>query len=164
MWARPSVAVLGIDAPGVEEAANQLVAFARAKVSVRLAPGDDPARAMRALAGHLAANAPWAAEVTVVPGDQAAGLQITAAGAAFEAFRRACSTAWGTDLVETGIGGTIPFVSALATAFPETAILLTGVQDPQSNAHAENESLHLGDFEKYCVAQALFLGYLGASG
>ena len=164
MWGRPSVAVLVIDAPGVDDAANQLVAFARAKVSVRLAPGDDPARAMRALATHLQANAPWGAEVTVVPGDHSAGLQITAAGGAFEAFRRACSRAWGTDPVETGIGGSIPFVSALATALPDAAILLTGVQDPQSNAHAENESLHLGDFEKYCVAEALFLGYLSASG
>jgi acetylornithine deacetylase/succinyl-diaminopimelate desuccinylase-like protein len=163
MWAKPSVAVLGIDAPGVEDAAKQLVASARAKISMRLAPDDKPARAMRALARHLEAHAPWGAELTVIPGHQVPGFQITPAGGAFEAFLRACSRAWGTDPVETGIGGSIPFVSALAHAFPRTPILLTGVQDPHSNVHAENESLHLDDFEKYCVAEALFLGYLGAS-
>jgi cysteinylglycine-S-conjugate dipeptidase len=164
MWAKPSVAVLGIDAPSIQDAAAQLAASARAKISMRLAPGDDPAQAMRALTRHLQAHAPWGAEVTVTPGDQATPAQITTADPAFGAFRRACTSAWDTSLAETGIGGTIPFVSALATALPRAAILLTGVQDPHSNVHAQNESLHLGDFEKYCVAQTLFLGYLGASG
>lgn len=164
MWARPAVAVLGIDAPGVKDASRQLAASARAKISMRLAPGDDPAQAMCALTRHLHAHAPWGAEVIVTPGDQAAPTQIATIGPAYHAFRRACTAAWGTGVAEVGIGGSIPFVSALATALPQAAILLTGVQDPRSNVHASNESLHIGDFEKYCVAETLFLGYLGASG
>ena len=42
------------------------------------------------------------------------------------------------------------------------AILLTGVDDPESKAHAENESVHLGELKKCCVSEALLLGYLAA--
>src|SRR3954469_12442883 len=41
-WTKPSVSVLGIDAPPTNAAANALQPSAKAKISVRLAPGDDP--------------------------------------------------------------------------------------------------------------------------
>jgi acetylornithine deacetylase/succinyl-diaminopimelate desuccinylase-like protein len=66
--------------------------------------------------------------------------------AAFEVFKRACAHVWGRAPMQTGVGGSIPFVAALADAFREAALLLTGVEDPESNAHSENESLHLGEF------------------
>ena len=46
--------------------------------------------------------------------------------------------------------------------FPSAALLLTGAMDPMGNAHSEDESLDLADFEKSCLAEALFLGYLAA--
>ena len=49
-----------------------------------------------------------------------------------------------------------------ARAFPGAALLVTGVEDPESNAHSENESLHLAEFENVCVAEAVFLGLFGA--
>ena len=65
IWARPAVAVLGIDAPPVAGAAHKIVPWARASISVRLAPGDDAERAFLALEEHLHRHAPWHAEVTV---------------------------------------------------------------------------------------------------
>ena len=56
---QPSISVLAIDAPPVAEAINQLVPVARAKVSLRLSPGEDPDAAMAALIDHLETNAPW---------------------------------------------------------------------------------------------------------
>ena len=53
LWGRPAVAVLGIDAPPTAGAANKLVPVARAKISVRLAPGDDTAKAKAAIEEHL---------------------------------------------------------------------------------------------------------------
>ena len=50
-------------------------------------------------------------------------------------------------------------VKEFAEAYPRAALLLTGVEDPDGRAHGENESLHLGEFERACVAEALLLGY-----
>ena len=157
LWTRPSVSVLGIDAPRVQEAANILVPVARAKVSLRLAPGEDPSRAMDALTRHLEANAPWGARVTVTPGAAAWPFAVDADGPVFDAARRALAEGWGARPVNIGAGGTIPFVKAFADAYPDAAILLVGVEDPDGRAHGANESLLLEDFRKGCLSEALLL-------
>jgi cysteinylglycine-S-conjugate dipeptidase len=162
LWARPAVCVLGIDAPPTLDAAHKLVPMARAKISVRLAPGDDTRRAMEALTAHLRRYVPWGAEITITPGTVGAPHRIQAAGHAFEAFRMACADAWGLPPVEVGTGGSLPLVAALADSFPAMAQLLTGVADPDSNAHSENESVHLEDLKRCCANEALLLGYLAA--
>jgi acetylornithine deacetylase/succinyl-diaminopimelate desuccinylase-like protein len=160
LWTRPSVSVLGIDAPKVSEAGNVLVPVARAKVSLRLAPGDDPDKALEALAQHLESNVPWGAQARVERGAAAWPTQVEATGPVYDAARRAFSEAWGTDSVDIGAGGTIPFVKAFRDAYPEAAILLTGVEDPDGRAHGANESLLLDDFRKVCLSEALLLHHL----
>ncbi|MGL5928054.1 MAG: dipeptidase, partial [Dermatophilaceae bacterium] len=56
------------------------------------------------------------------------------------------------------------FVAAFAERFPDAAILVTGVEDPDSRAHGANESLHLGEFERVCIAEASLLARLGRMG
>jgi acetylornithine deacetylase/succinyl-diaminopimelate desuccinylase-like protein len=160
LWTRPAVSVLGVDAPSIGAATNQLVPSARAKVSLRLSPGQDPGPAAETLRAHLVANAPWGAEVTVTPGAGAWPCRVVAKGPAFDAIRRAFMDSYGVEAVEQGAGGTIPLVSAFAERYPDAALLLTGAGDPTSNLHSENESLDLGDLERSVVAEALFLGYL----
>jgi acetylornithine deacetylase/succinyl-diaminopimelate desuccinylase-like protein len=157
LWTRPAISVLGIDAPRVREAANILVPVARAKVSLRLAPGQDPDIAMIALVRHLEAAAPWGAEVTVRSGASSWPVAVDAKGPVFDAARRALKDAWGTDPVDIGSGGAIPFVKAFADAYPEATVLLWGVEDPDGRAHGANESLLLEDFRKNCLAEALLL-------
>jgi acetylornithine deacetylase/succinyl-diaminopimelate desuccinylase-like protein len=117
-WAKPAVAVLGIDAPRVAESSNVLLPRARARVGMRLAPGDDAVKAQRALAEHLEANVPWGAQVAVTlePG-RAEPFTIEGTGAAYDAARRAFTEAYGNPVVETGIGGSIPFVAEFARQF-----------------------------------------------
>jgi acetylornithine deacetylase/succinyl-diaminopimelate desuccinylase-like protein len=162
VWGRPAIAVLGIDAPPVAGAAHKLVPSARASISVRLAPGDQARRAFRALEEHLLSHAPWGAEVTVTPGHQGEPYRIEASGAVFDAFRQSCADTWSCVPVEPGSGGSLPLVAALADAYPDMALLLTGVDDPDSKAHSENESVHLGELQKCCVNEAILLGYLAA--
>jgi cysteinylglycine-S-conjugate dipeptidase len=162
IWAHPAVAVLGIDAPPVAGAAHKIVPWARAGISVRLAPGDDAERAFLALEEHLRRHAPWNAEVNVTRDHQGEPYHIDASGPAFDAFRRACADTWGCAPVEAGSGGSLPLVAALAEAYPDMALLLTGVDDPDSKAHSENESVHLGELQQCCVNEALLLGYLAA--
>jgi acetylornithine deacetylase/succinyl-diaminopimelate desuccinylase-like protein len=160
IWGRAALSVLGIDCPNVREASNQLVPVARAKVSMRLAPGDDPAAAMDDLVGHLERNTPWGAQVSVERGAAGSPFAIDTTPAAFGAARSAMKQAWGREPVEMGVGGTIPFVAAFAGAFGNAALLLTGVEDPDTRAHGENESLHLAEFERACVAETLLLASL----
>jgi acetylornithine deacetylase/succinyl-diaminopimelate desuccinylase-like protein len=160
MWASPALAVLGIDAPPVTGAAHKILPWARAGLSVRLAPGDDAERAFLALKGHLKLHAPWNAEVTVTRDRHSQPHQVDASGPAFDAFRRACLDTWGRAPVEAGSGGSLPLIGPLAETYPDMALLLTGVDDPDSRAHAENESVHLGELQKCCMNEALLLGYL----
>ncbi|HLU58368.1 MAG TPA: dipeptidase [Pseudonocardia sp.] len=161
LWAKPAVAVLGIDAPRVAEASNVLLPKARARVGMRLAPGDDAVKAQRALADHLEANVPWGAQVAVrlEPGI-AEPFSIDASGAAYDAARRAFAEAYGNPVVETGIGGSIPFIAEFARQFPGAAVLVTGVGDPASRWHGIDESLDLAMFSRAVLAEALLLAEL----
>ncbi|MFC0627571.1 dipeptidase [Kribbella deserti] len=157
LWARPAIAVLAIDAPRVADASNTLVPVARAKVSLRIAPGDDAAKAMEALRTHLEQHAPWGAEVTVTDGDLGQPCAINANGPAYDAARSAFETAWGVAPVDMGMGGSIPFIAEFAETFPQAAILVTGVEDPDTRAHGIDEGLHLAEFTKVCLAEAQLL-------
>ena len=138
-------------------ASNTLIPAARAKVSMRVAPGDDAAAARAALAAHLTASAPWGVQVTVQPGAIAAPFTARTGGPAYQAARSALEQAWGTLAVDAGAGGSIPFVTGYAGLFPDAEILITGVEDPGTRAHSTNESLHLATFERACLAEALLL-------
>ncbi|GAB2678970.1 M20/M25/M40 family metallo-hydrolase [Kribbella swartbergensis] len=157
LWTRPSVAVLGIDAPSVAEASNTLVPVARAKVSLRVAPGDDAIKASAALKRHLEDHAPWGAQVTVTEGQIGQPCSVNARGAGYEAARSAFQTAWGVEPIDMGMGGSIPFIAEFQQTFPQASILVTGVEDPDTRAHGIDEGLHLAEFRKVCLAEALLL-------
>jgi acetylornithine deacetylase/succinyl-diaminopimelate desuccinylase-like protein len=161
LWTRPAISVIGIDAPSVADASNTLISVARAKVSMRLAPGEDPSRASAALAAHLEANAPWGVQVTIQRGATSTPYALPTGGPAYDAARWALEEAWGTPVVATGGGGSIPFVTGYAQLIPEAQILITGVEDPDTRAHGANESLHLDTFERACLAETLLLHRLG---
>ena len=162
IWAKPSITTIGIDAPSVATASNTLVASASAKISMRLAPAQDPAAAYDALRDHLVAQAPWGAQVEVHLDDSGEGFAADAQGPIYDAARAAFADAWGHPPVDIGVGGSIPFVAAFAQRFPDAALLVTGVEDPDSRAHGADESLHLGEFERVCVAEAALLARIGA--
>ncbi|MFC5926064.1 dipeptidase [Micromonospora vulcania] len=165
LWTKPALAVLGIDAPSTGEAPNALVPAAKAKLSIRLAPGDDPKRAYAAVRAHLEKYAPWGAQVTVTFEHDGDPCVIDASGPMFDAARSAFRSAWdGTDPVDIGVGGSIPFIATFQEMFPKAAILVTGVEDPHARAHGPNESLHLGEFARVCLAEALLLGKVAAAG
>ena len=158
LWTQPAISVIALDAPRVADASNTLLPVARAKVSLRVAPGDDADSALDALTRHLEQHAPYGAQVTVSPGDTGQPISIDAQGPAFDAARSAFAEAWhGTQPVDMGIGGSIPFIAAFTEAFPDTAVLVTGVEDPDTRAHGANEGLHLAEFERVCLAEALLL-------
>jgi len=156
MWCKPAISVIALDAPTVAQASNTLIPTARAKISARVAPGDDASHGLAALIKHLEDHVPCV-QVTVTGGETAEPSVVDFAGPYAEAARAAFRQAWDVAPVFIGQGGTIPMVADFGKAFPEATILVTAVGDPDSRAHGSNESLHLGDFAAACLAEALML-------
>jgi len=163
MWAKPAITVIGIDTTPIAKASNTLIPRAGAKVSMRVAPGGDAGEHLDALRRHLEQHAPWGARVTVTAGDIGQPYAIDSTGPVYDAARAAFRQAWDTDVVDMGMGGSIPFIAEFAAAFPDAAILVTGVEDPGTQAHSVNESLHLGVLERAATTEALLLKHLGES-
>jgi acetylornithine deacetylase/succinyl-diaminopimelate desuccinylase-like protein len=157
LWSKPALGVLGIDAPSVANASNTILASARATISLRLAPGQDPAAANAALAAHLTAHTPFGARVTWTPGQAGKPFLAPSDSPAMRAARAAFEMAWGVEPVDTGQGGSIPFIADFVEVFPAAHILVTGVEDPDSRAHGANESVHLGELRKVVLGEALLL-------
>ncbi|BDX31181.1 dipeptidase [Mycobacterium antarcticum] len=161
LWAKPAITVIGIDTTSIAKSSNTLIPRARAKVSMRVAPGGDASEHMTALTRHLERHAPWGAQVTVTPGDLGQPYAIDATGPVYDAARAAFRQAWGIDAIDMGVGGSIPFIAAFAAAYPEAKILVTGVEDPATQAHSIDESLDLGVLERAATSEALLLEALG---
>jgi acetylornithine deacetylase/succinyl-diaminopimelate desuccinylase-like protein len=162
LWTKPSLSVIGLTAPKAEGSSNTLVPAATARLSMRIAPGDDVESARKALVAHLEAHVPWGAELTIVPVDSGEPTRIDATGPAYDAARAAFTEAWdGTAPIDMGVGGSIPFIAEFLEAFPEASVLVTGVEDPDTRAHGANEGLHLAEFERVVEAEALLLAELG---
>ena len=161
LWTKPALSVIGIDATSVAHASNTLAPTARAKLSLRIAPGQEPAEAMASLRRHLLANAPFGARVTVTEGELGRPWAGAADSSLATVARAAYGEAWGTDVVDVGLGGSIPLVADFLEVFPAANVLVTGVEDPDSRAHSENESVHLAELERAVLAEALLLHRLG---
>lgn len=150
LWTRPAMTVIAFEAHPIAGSFNQILPSARARLSIRTVPNLDSHATGEMICARLReAGAPHArVDAKVV--SSAPWFQSTPDGPAFDAARRALSAGYGRDAVFIGAGGTIGFVGAFADAFPGVPLLLMGVEDPPCNAHSENESLHLGDWESCC--------------
>ncbi|MBZ5734708.1 dipeptidase [Nocardioides sp. TRM66260-LWL] len=165
LWTKPSLSITGLDAPQVAGASNTLVPSARARLSLRIAPGDTAENATARLLEHLQAHVPWGATLATTVVDAGEPTAIDATGPAYDAARAAFAEAWdGTAPIDMGVGGSIPFIAEFLATFPEASVLVTGVEDPDTRAHGADEGLHLAEFERVLVAEALLLQRLGQQG
>jgi len=160
LFSKPAISVLAIDAPSIDQAINQLVPVARAKLSMRIAPGQDGPAAVAALRNHLEKNVPWGAQLIISDEGYGDSFKLETEGTAYDAFRQAMQEAWGVEAVESGVGGSIPFVASFSQRMKGAPILLIGAGDPTSSIHGPNESQDLGDLEKAVLAEAIALRLL----
>ncbi|MDO3696671.1 dipeptidase [Curtobacterium flaccumfaciens] len=160
MWFQPSITVTGMDVPSVANASNTLLPTVSARVSVRVAPGQDARQASAAVEQHLREHVPFGARMEITEPDSGDGFLVDTAGWAVQEARTAMREGWGAEAVEQGIGGSIPFVSDLAAEFPDAQILVTGVEDPDTRAHSPNESQHLGVLHRAIASETILLARL----
>lgn len=157
IWTKPAITVIGIDGQSVAMSSNTMLPSVKAKISLRIAPGEQPEQALALLRAHLEANLPFGAAISYGETELGKPFSQPAGGWAAELAEQALGAAWGTKSVNIGIGGSIPFIAELTEVFPAAQILVTGVEDPDSRAHSPNESVDLAMLQKAMVAEAIFL-------
>ena len=155
-WWQPAIMVNAMQASSRKDARSVLVDEAWARVSIRIVPDMCAEEVCKELIAFLHAAVPWGAHLECEKVACVDPWHTTTEHPAFEAAQKALKIGYGKDVVLMGCGGTIPFVQPLCDAFGDIPALLMGIEDPYTNAHGENESLSLDDWEK-AVASAIYL-------
>jgi acetylornithine deacetylase/succinyl-diaminopimelate desuccinylase-like protein len=148
LWTRPSLTVIAMEASPIAGSSNQIIDAARARVTVRIVPDQDPMAVRDALIACLHRDPPWGVQVRTRPLTTGIWWSTDPTGPAYEAALRALKAGYGREPALIGTGGSIPFVKTFEDLFQGLPCLLLGVEDPISQAHGENESLSLEDWRK----------------
>ena len=148
LWLEPALDVLAIDAPSIEDAVNLVIPKARAKISLRLPPTEDPEHAMQMLEEHVMKNIPWNASVKFIPNSKGSGVVANPNKPFTTELVNSFNSIWDNETAYIGVGGSIPFANDFVREFPNAELVLVGAADEElGNAHAPNESVQIDHIE-----------------
>ena len=148
LWLEPALSILAIDAPSTQEAVNLLIPNAKAKVSLRLPPTENPEHAMKMLEEHIMKNIPWGAKVSFEPEAMGSGIVADPNKEFTKILVRNFEEVWENNAAYMGVGGSIPFANDFVEKFPNAELVLVGAADEEmGNAHAPNESVQIDDIK-----------------
>jgi acetylornithine deacetylase/succinyl-diaminopimelate desuccinylase-like protein len=156
---RPSLSVTGVGGlPPLDSAGNVLRPSTSFKLSLRLPPTLDAAKAGQFVKQLLEKDPPYGAKVQFELEKASGGWNAPALSPWLERSIDEASRAYfGEAPAYNGEGGSIPFMGMLGEKFPRAQFLITGVLGPHSNAHGPNEFLHIptGKRLSMCVAKVV---------
>ena len=153
---KPTLSVTGAEGfPAMQDAGNVLRPYTAFKLSLRLPPLVDAAKATEELKTLLEDNAPYQAKVTFEADHAATGWNAPQTAPWFaQALDAASQAHFGAPCGYIGQGGTIPLMNMLSQGFPTSQMMVCGVLGPKSNAHGPNEFLHVPYAKKLTAAVA----------
>src|SRR6266536_3979039 len=160
----PALSITGAAGlPTPEDGGNVLRPFTSLKLSLRIPPTLDAARANRRLKELLEADPPYRARVRYESSNPSPGWDAPATQPwLVDAVQSASERHFGKPAMFKGLGGSIPFMAMLGDRFPKAQFFITGTGGPGSNAHGPNEFLHVPYAERLtsCVADVIAAHYL----
>jgi acetylornithine deacetylase/succinyl-diaminopimelate desuccinylase-like protein len=146
-WARPSLDVHGIPGGFTGAGAKTVIpAKALAKVSMRLVPGQVPAKAFALYKAYVEKIAPAGVDITVRLIHSGDPCLVRVDNPFIQAATRALHEVWQKDTVFIRSGGSIPIVGDFDRNLGIPSIMM-GFGLPDDNIHAPNEKFNLTNFE-----------------
>ena len=162
IWTRPTCDINGLwggyTGPGAK---TVIPAEARAKISFRLVPGQDPARVMESLHAFVAARLPSDCRTEIISHGGSAALRIPTDSPFVQAAARALARAFERPPVLIGMGGSIPAVEAIRRLLGMDS-LLVGFGLADDRVHSPNEKFEVRCFERGIVTHAALLAEFAA--
>jgi acetylornithine deacetylase/succinyl-diaminopimelate desuccinylase-like protein len=146
--ARPTLEINGLTSGYQGEGSKTIVpAWARAKITIRLVPNQDPNRVMKRVRQHLEKLCPPTVRLEFEAGHGAEPYLVSPTSPQAQAALRALKSAFGYEPVLMREGGSIPIVNDFKKILHADSLLL-GLGLPDDNAHSPNEKFDLGCFAK----------------
>ncbi len=146
-WARPTLDVHGIPGGFTGAGAKTVIpAKATAKISMRLGPGQTPAKAFALYKAYVEKIAPAGVDVDVRLIHSGDPCLIPVDNPYVQAATKALHEVWGKDTVFIRSGGSIPIVGDFDKHLGLPSVMM-GFGLPDDNLHAPNEKFNLKNFE-----------------
>jgi acetylornithine deacetylase/succinyl-diaminopimelate desuccinylase-like protein len=144
--ARPTFEINGLTSGYQGEGSKTIVpSWAKAKVTARLVPGQQPAKVNKAVRAFLAKHCPPTVKLEIKSGHGAEAYMVSPTSADAQAALRALKAAFGHEPVLLREGGSIPIVNQFKKILGADTLLL-GLALPDDNAHSPNEKFDLDIF------------------
>lgn len=160
-WARPTCDVNGITGGYQGEGPKTIIpAWARAKITCRMVPNQNPDKIVQSLEAHLRAQCRPGTTLEFASDHGAAGLVFDTSSEYMQAASRAIAAAFGREPVFIREGGSIPIVKTFKEILGADTLLLGWGQNTD-NLHSPNEHFTLADFHHGIHASARLMWELG---
>ena len=158
--ARPTLEINGMWGGFIGEGFKTVIpAEARAKISCRLVPHQDPEKIRRAITKHLDQVAPPTVSIEVIPLFGIEAVMVDPDAPAISAAARAYELGFGSAPLFKREGGAIPITLGFKEKL-KAQVILMGFGLPNDNAHAPNEKIHLPNFYRGICTAIHFLDQL----
>jgi acetylornithine deacetylase/succinyl-diaminopimelate desuccinylase-like protein len=144
-WAEPSLDVNGMDGGNPEFLNTTLPVEAHARLTIRVAPGQDALEIADRAERLLGQGVPAGAEITIERENVTSPALISATSEALRLAADAFGRVAGARPLFVRLGGTLPVLTALAAKSIPT--VLSGFSLPESAAHGPNEKMRREDVE-----------------